>query len=42
MHAEDDRYANLFLFTAKEVEILCETHGRVRALLTYLLLLTFF
>ena len=23
MHAEDDRYAKFFLFTEKEVEILC-------------------
>ena len=29
MHAEDDRYAKLFLFTEKEVEILCESHNRV-------------
>jgi len=35
MHAEDDRYAKLFLFTEKEVEILCESHGRVRGPFTY-------
>ncbi|KIM76603.1 hypothetical protein PILCRDRAFT_91525 [Piloderma croceum F 1598] len=29
MHAEDDRYAKLFLFTGKEVEILCESYGRL-------------
>ncbi|KIM72295.1 hypothetical protein PILCRDRAFT_93520 [Piloderma croceum F 1598] len=29
MHAEDDRYAKLFLFTKKEVEILCESHGQL-------------
>lgn len=33
MHAEDDRYAKLFLFTEKEVTILCETHSEVRSLL---------
>jgi len=39
MHAEDDRYAKIFLFTKKEVEMLCNTntHGQVRALLAYLL-----
>jgi hypothetical protein len=31
MHAEDDRYAKLFLFTEKEVEILCNNHGEVRS-----------
>lgn len=30
MHAEDDRYAKLFLFTEKEVEILCDNHSQVR------------
>ncbi|KAF8809619.1 DUF1703-domain-containing protein [Phlegmacium glaucopus] len=32
MHAEDDRYAKIFLFTEKEVEILCNTyaHGRLK------------
>jgi hypothetical protein len=30
MHAEDDRYAKFFLFTEKEVEILCKSHDRVR------------
>ncbi|KIM81116.1 hypothetical protein PILCRDRAFT_821941 [Piloderma croceum F 1598] len=29
MHAEDDRYAKFFLFTEKEVEILCESHGQL-------------
>ena len=29
MHAEDDRYAKLFLFTEKEVEILCDNHSQV-------------
>jgi len=40
MHAEDDRYAKIFLFTEEEVEILCNTHadGRVRAMLAYPLL----
>ncbi|KAF8736433.1 hypothetical protein AX14_000306 [Amanita brunnescens Koide BX004] len=28
MHAKDDRYAKLFLFTEKEVEILCDNHGQ--------------
>ena len=35
MHAEDDRYAKLFLFTEKEVEILCESHGRVSGPFAY-------
>ena len=35
MHAEDDRYAKFFLFTEKEVEILCESHGRVRGPFAY-------
>jgi hypothetical protein len=26
MHAKDDRYAKLFLFTEKEVEILCDNY----------------
>jgi len=42
MHAEDDRYAKFFLFTEKEVEILCETHDRVCALFAYPPLLTDF
>ncbi|KAM6493857.1 putative AAA-ATPase domain containing protein [Amanita muscaria] len=29
MHAEDDRYAKLFLFTEKEVEILCDNHSQL-------------
>ena len=29
MHAKDDRHAKLFLFTEKEVEILCDNHGQV-------------
>ncbi|KAF8909711.1 hypothetical protein CPB84DRAFT_1438611 [Gymnopilus junonius] len=29
MHAEDDRYAKLFLFTEKEVEILCDNHSKL-------------
>jgi len=37
MHAEDDCYAKIFLFTEKEVEILCNTntYGQVCALLAY-------
>jgi hypothetical protein len=31
MNAEDDRYARLFLFTEKEVEVLCKAHKRVRS-----------
>jgi hypothetical protein len=29
MHAEDDRYGKLFLFTEKEVEIVCDSHSQV-------------
>jgi len=29
MHAKDDRYANFFLFTEQEVEILCEAKGHI-------------
>ena len=35
MHAEDDRYAKFFLFTEKEVKMLCETGNEVRNLLEY-------
>ena len=42
MHAEDDRYAKFFLFTEKEVEMLCRAHNRVRVLRAYPLLLTVF
>ena len=35
MHAEDDRYAKLFLFTEKEVEILCDNHSQVCGLFTH-------
>jgi hypothetical protein len=37
MHAEDDRYGNFFLFTEREVDILCKAHNRVRCSFAYLL-----
>ena len=32
MDAVDDRYANFFLFTEEEVELLCGPKGHVRSL----------
>jgi hypothetical protein len=37
MHTKDDRYANFFLFTEQEVEILCGAKGHVRSLLENLI-----
>jgi len=37
MYAKDDRYASSFLFTEKEVDILCKSHNIVRTLVVHVL-----
>jgi len=40
MHAQDDRYANFFLFTEQEVEMLCKAQRHVRSLSEIWLIIT--